>query len=56
MGAQGEEETKKVRQMIIARLGKLTRLNRSPVTETEREEAERMFIREFKDKEEKPAR
>ena len=55
-GAQGEEAAKKVRQMVIARLGKLTRLNRSRITDTEREEAERMFIREFKAKEDKPAR
>ncbi|XP_078590193.1 tubulin-specific chaperone cofactor E-like protein [Branchiostoma floridae x Branchiostoma japonicum] len=44
------------RQMVIARLPQIVRLNGSSVSEAEREDAERAFIRHFLDSEEKPER
>ncbi|XP_021360837.1 tubulin-specific chaperone cofactor E-like protein [Mizuhopecten yessoensis] len=52
-----EEFNEKVRrQMIIARLPNITRLNGSPILDTEREDAERAFIRFYMDREDQPAR
>ncbi|KAI8501421.1 tubulin-specific chaperone cofactor E-like protein [Branchiostoma floridae x Branchiostoma belcheri] len=44
------------RQMVIARMPRVVRLNGSSVSEEEREDAERAFIRHFLDSEEKPER
>ena len=52
---QGMEE-KPRRQRVIAYLPKVERLNGSPVGTTEREDAERAFIRLFLDTEDKPQR
>lgn len=49
-------EAKERRQLLVARLPNVTRLNGSPVTDEEREDAERAFIRLFMDSEQKPAR
>ncbi|XP_041470917.1 tubulin-specific chaperone cofactor E-like protein [Lytechinus variegatus] len=53
---KGDKAEKQIRQLVVARLGKLERLNRSVITETEREQAERMFIRKFRDGDERPTR
>ena len=49
-------EEKLRRQQLVARLPNITRLNGSAVTESERVDAERAFIRLFMDSEEKPDR
>lgn len=52
----GALEAKHRRQMFVAHLPGITKLNKSVVTETEREAAERKFIREMRDKsEQQPA-
>ncbi|KAK7497115.1 hypothetical protein BaRGS_00011645 [Batillaria attramentaria] len=51
-----EIEEKERRQLLVARLPNITRLNGSPVTAEEREDAERAFIRAFMDSDEKPER
>lgn len=47
-------EKKERRQQMVARLPNLEKLNGTPISETEREAAERMFIRLYMDSEEKP--
>lgn len=47
-------EAKERRQHLISRLPQLKMLNGSPVTDTERESAERAFVRYYMEKEEKP--
>lgn len=49
-------EAKPRRQQLIARLPGLKKLNGSRVTETEKEEAERAFIRLYLDSDNPPAR
>jgi hypothetical protein len=49
-------EPKQRRQHFVARLPNIKQLNGSNVTETERDEAERAFIRYFMDSDQKPAR
>ena len=49
-------EPKQRRQHLIARLPNIKQLNGSKITDTERDEAERAFIRFFMDSNEKPAR
>ena len=43
-------------QLILAYLPSLTHLNGGRITETEKEDAERAFIRRYMDQDEKPAR
>ena len=50
------EEANKRRQLFIARLSTVKKLNGSFISETEREDAERMFIRHHMDDEEPPER
>ncbi|PIK40439.1 putative tubulin-specific chaperone cofactor E-like protein [Apostichopus japonicus] len=47
---------KESRQLVVARLPHVTKLNNSPISEPEREDAERAFIRKFMDSTEKPKR
>lgn len=49
-------EGKPRRQHLVARLPNVSQLNGSDITETEREDAERAFIRHFMDSTEKPDR
>ncbi|XP_072049675.1 tubulin-specific chaperone cofactor E-like protein isoform X4 [Amphiura filiformis] len=49
-------QEKERRQLCIARLGNVTRLNGSQVKDTEREDAERAFIRYYMDSATKPER
>ena len=51
-----QEEPSKRRQLFIARLPTVKKLNGSVINETEREDAERMFIRHHMDDEEPPER
>ncbi|XP_072166302.1 tubulin-specific chaperone cofactor E-like protein [Diadema setosum] len=53
-----KKKEKEMRQMVVARLHKVVSLNRSAVTEKEREEAERMFVRKYyeSDSEDNPQR
>ncbi|KAK3107515.1 hypothetical protein FSP39_016332 [Pinctada imbricata] len=51
-----EIEKKTRRQQIIARLPNIEQLNGSPIPEGEREDAERAFIRQYMDQEERPNR
>ncbi|XP_053377364.1 tubulin-specific chaperone cofactor E-like protein [Mercenaria mercenaria] len=49
-------EAKERRQHLVARLPSIKQLNGSTITETERDEAERAFLRYFMDSEDRPAR
>ncbi|XP_011669985.1 tubulin-specific chaperone cofactor E-like protein isoform X2 [Strongylocentrotus purpuratus] len=53
---KGDKAEKQIRQLAVARLGKLESLNRSVITEPEREQAERLFIRKFRHSDVRPAR
>ncbi|KAJ8034803.1 Tubulin-specific chaperone cofactor E-like protein [Holothuria leucospilota] len=49
-------KAKESRQLVIARLPRITKLNNSPIFEAEREDAERHLIRKYMDEPDKPKR